>query len=132
MPSGRVLGDWCASIHPGGDIAAVREMWLCLRVGGLLLLGVPTCAQDQLPFPAHRMYGPHRLPQLLRAAPFRLVGRVWDGNVVRGTDLSAAPTLFPADCGADAWKHQQVLVLRKEAHAGGGVPWVHPAQSSRR
>ncbi len=55
-----------------------------LRPGGTLLLGVPTNAEDDVYFPQHRLYGPVRLPQLLKLRGFHLLGRVWNNHTVVG------------------------------------------------
>ena len=80
------------------------------------------------------MYGPRRTPRLLRG--FEVLGRVWDGEIVRdGLHPSTSPPLFPPVAeftpvghakprqldplrplkAIEAWQHQQVLVLRKNA-----------------
>ena len=98
-------------VHPEGDLAAMREIWLSLAPESVLLLGLPTCYRDVLFFPWHRIYGPRRLARMLRG--FRMLARVWDGVLVLG-GLEAAhtqPQLFPH--GACWWQHQQVLVLER-------------------
>jgi hypothetical protein len=81
-----------------------------------------------LAWPWHRIYGPQRLPALLGG--FRLVGRVWDGQVVRGKSLEAEPNLFQDVCDLVSgppkpgqlkagWQHQQVLVLAPSASEAG-------------
>ena len=58
-------------------------------------LGIPTLSPDILEFPGGRIYGPIRLPRLLRG--FKLVARIWDGHVLSG-NLSQArrdPALYP-------------------------------------
>ena len=88
-------------------------MWHCLAGGGLLLLAVPTCARDSLYWPAHRVYGPRRLPWLLRN--FTLLGRVWNGTITTGglETADAHPSLWQENCNSNSWQHQQVLVLEK-------------------
>lgn len=101
-------------LNANGDLAAIREMVLCLREGGLLLLAVPTCSRDLLLYPWHRVYGPKRLGRLLNASgELEMLGRVWGGQVVQGGLERAAvqPTLWSPKC-AD-WQHQQVLVLKR-------------------
>lgn len=75
------LGRYGDPVHPDGDLAAMAELGAFLSPSGILLLGVPTAAKDDLYFPNHRIYGPIRLPMLLRG--FRLLGRVWAGRVAR-------------------------------------------------
>ena len=69
-------------VHPEGDLAAMREIWLSLAPESVLLLGLPTCYRDVLFFPWHRIYGPRRLARMLRG--FRMLARVWDGVLVLG------------------------------------------------
>jgi hypothetical protein len=94
----------------------MAEMRHTLRDDGLLLLAVPTCRHDTLIYPKHRIYGPKRLHKLLSG--FRLVGRVWDGEVVRGglSNATHPPTLWQPNC--VMWQHQQVLVLAKAPRGG--------------
>ena len=82
------LGRYGDPLNPEGDLAAISEMGALLARGGLLLLGVPTAVLDDVVYPRHRLYGPGRLPWLLRG--WTLLGRVWDGRVVRG-GLETAP-----------------------------------------
>ena len=108
------LGRYGEPIHPDGDLAAMRELWLSLAPRGRLLLGLPTCYRDVLFFPWHRVYGPRRLRRML--VGFTLLGRVWDGALTRGTwaqvERGQPPALFPR--GSCWWQHQQVLVLQRE------------------
>ena len=109
------LGRYGDPINPNGDLAAMREIWLCMRRHGLLFFAVPTSARDALVFPANRIYGPRRLRMLLGAANFTLLGRVWDGVVVQGgmDRADEPPTLWQPS--VHAWTFQQVLVLRRES-----------------
>ena len=120
------LGRYGDPLDPDGDFAAVEEMRLCLKPGGILLLAVPVTAEDDVTWPKHRLYGPVRLPRLL--ARFNLIGRVWNGTTVLGGLENAAvePTLWvqrrPAR-GVDkkarllGWQHQPVLVLQRREYA---------------
>ena len=117
------LGRYGDPINPNGDLAAMREMRLTLRDGGLLLLAVPTCSRDELQYPGHRQYGPVRLPKLL--AGFKLLGRVRHGQLVRGglETADATPGLYrPVNrwkwqnqnySVCESWRYQPVLVLQK-------------------
>jgi Caenorhabditis protein of unknown function, DUF268 len=100
------LGRYGDPIHPHGDVRAMRDFYYHLRPGGMLFLAVPTCGQDDVVFPWHRMYGPVRLPRLLTG--FELLGHVWDGKVVRGAEMDGVYDAKPGD-----WQHQPVLVLRR-------------------
>ena len=93
-------------IHPFGDIAALREMYLSLRRGGLLFLAVPVAHEDDIVFPQHRIYGPVRLPKLLHGYEF--LGRVWNGQVVKGTLNTADvhPPLYKDPSALNTEKHQ--------------------------
>ena len=119
------LGRYSDPLNPTGDVMAMREIRLLLCRRGLLLLGVPTAAQDEVTFPVHRIYGPARLPLLLGTG-FRMLARVWDGAVVLGGLEQAAvrPPLFARTASVlranesvrkldDRWQHQQVLVLQR-------------------
>lgn len=106
------LGRYGDPIHPDGDLAAVRETRLFLRPNGLLLLALPTAPSSDVAWPLMRVYGPERLARILEG--FELLGRCWNGKVVRG-GLSAnasEPALFASPT-ALRWQHQQVLVLRR-------------------
>ena len=109
------LGRYGEPVHPDGDLAAMRELWLSLKPKGFLLLGVPTCHRDTLFFPWHRVYGPIRLERMLRG--FTLLARVWDGAVVHGGLEMAhqSPPLFGkrGSSGSCWWQNQHVLVLER-------------------
>ena len=114
------LGRYGDPVHPYGDLAAMREMWACLPVGGLLLLGIPMCAHDQLIWPDHRIYGPHRLKLLLKG--YKLLGRAWKNESLSlhgGFEGARAKAkLFelphPADGSSRcSWKVQPVLALQR-------------------
>ena len=112
------MGRYGDPVNPNGDLAAMREIYLCLRPGGILLLAVPTCKEDLLVYPNHRFYGPERLKLLVEAANFTVRARVWDGKSVEG-GLESAPQAEPALYGPDcheskwAWQYQPVLVLER-------------------
>eukprot|EP00928_Gymnodinium_smaydae_P022471 TRINITY_DN18862_c0_g1_i2.p1 TRINITY_DN18862_c0_g1~~TRINITY_DN18862_c0_g1_i2.p1 ORF type:complete len:756 (-),score=90.31 TRINITY_DN18862_c0_g1_i2:108-2375(-) len=114
------LGRYGDPINPDGDLAAMREIRACMRPGGVLLLAVPVGAVDNVVYPYHRVYGPVRLPLLLEG--YELLGRVWNGTVVRGglEHARQPPVLWcagrsqgPGGCGVKDWQHQPVLVLRR-------------------
>lgn len=114
------LGRYGDPIHPNGDLAAMQEMWSCLKPGGLLLLGIPTCSHDILIYPQHRIYGPARLKRLLRG--FTLVGRVWASQVVRGgwETADTKPTLLTLPHPGTGstkrcyWGNQPLLALTRQ------------------
>lgn len=68
----------------GSLLAAVSHLQPVGLVAGVLLLAVPTCSQDTLFYPGHRMYGPERFQLLLAASRLTMIGRVWDGDIVEG------------------------------------------------
>lgn len=114
------LGRYGDPINPEGDLAAMREIWLCLRPGGVLLLAVPVGAIDDVVYPYHRMYGPVRLPILVDG--FEVLGRIWNGTLLRGglENSRQPPTLWcsgrhkgPLGCGVKDWQHQPIIVLRR-------------------
>ena len=76
----------------------MHELRFCLKPHGWLFLAVPSCAEDLLIFPSHRLYGPARLPMLLHG--YTLVARVFDGRLVEGglSTASSSPRLFLPDC----------------------------------
>jgi hypothetical protein len=59
------LGRYGDPINPDGDIRAMQEAHERLKENGLLFLGVPI-GKDCLYWNAHRVYGPTRLPMLLK------------------------------------------------------------------
>lgn len=71
-------------VNPNGDVAALHEIFLLLKPGGIPLLAFPTCFQDMLYYPNHRFYGPLLLEFLLAHSGFVLIGRVWNGAVIKG------------------------------------------------
>ena len=103
------LGRYGDPLNPEGDLAAMHEMRLLLRSGGLLLLGIPISAHDQLMFPDARIYGPKRLKRLL--VGFTLIGRTWNGRLVQG-GLDMAPSIWRT--GTGHWDYQPLLVLRRD------------------
>ena len=78
------LGRYGDPVNPYGDLAAMRELRALLAVRGKLLLGIPVANQDDIYYPNHRIYGPVRLPWLLKESGLSLGGRVWNGRVVEG------------------------------------------------
>eukprot|EP00966_Prymnesium_polylepis_P294420 6798871-Prymnesium_polylepis.1 len=137
------LGVYGDPMNPWADVAAMQEMWLLLKPGGLLLLGVPVGILDNVVLRAEvagqrgvRFYGPVRLPRLLGSS-FELVGRVWNGIVVRGNLSSSTtqPSLWykqerrqraAGHHDVQGWQHQPVLVLRKPTGAAAAAvlsPW---------
>jgi len=56
-------------------------------------------------------------PQPALFKGYELVGRVWDGKVVRGgfDKAEEAPGIYATPSGIEDWQHQQVFVLRKPA-----------------
>lgn len=59
------LGRYGDPINPKGDLEAMQKAKDMLNPGGLLFLAVPV-GKDLLAWNAHRVYGPIRLPMLLR------------------------------------------------------------------
>jgi len=73
------LGRYGDPIFPNGDLAAMQEIYLLLKPGGSLMLGVPSEGVDENQFYSQRVYGPVRFPVLLRGWNYR--GAAMDGNV---------------------------------------------------
>lgn len=90
------LGRYTDPMNPYGDFQTMTKISCMLKPGGLLFLAVPTNKQDILHFNLHRIYGPLRLPILVRY--FHLVQ-------VFGDD-------FPSDRNDYNW--QPVLVLQNK------------------
>lgn len=63
------LGRYGDPLDPEGDFRAMEEATRHLKTDGLLFLAVPV-GQDCLAWNAHRIYGPRRLPLLLRKWTF--------------------------------------------------------------
>lgn len=59
------LGRYGDPLNPDGDILAMSKMKSILKPGGIFFLSVPV-GKDTLVWNAHRIYGKHRLPLLLR------------------------------------------------------------------
>lgn len=72
------LGRYGDPVFADGDLAAMREIYLFLKPGGTLVLGVPSEASDANPFYSQRVYGPVRFPVLTRGWNYR--GSISDGN----------------------------------------------------
>lgn len=59
------LGRYGDPVRPAADLESVQKVWCLLKPGGLFFLGLPVnSATDLLPYNAHRIYGPLRLPLL--------------------------------------------------------------------
>ena len=98
------------TVHPDGDMAALQEIWHCLRPGGVLFLGIPLSTKDALVWPFQRLYGPVRLPKLLEN--FTLLAHVRHGHVTKFHSWAQSSTRIFG--GTGRWAYQPVLVLRKE------------------
>lgn len=72
------LGRYGDPVFPDGDLAAMREIYLLLKPGGTLVLGVPSEGADAIPFYSQRVYGPVRFPVLLRG--WNYCGAISDGK----------------------------------------------------
>ena len=59
------LGRYGDPLDPDGDLLAMDVARCVIKPGGVLMLGMPT-GPDATVFNAHRIYGRHRLPLLLR------------------------------------------------------------------
>ena len=59
------LGRYGDPINPDGDFEAMQNMKRIVKPGGLMFLALPV-GKDVLAWNAHRVYGRHRLPLLLR------------------------------------------------------------------
>ncbi|CAI5469788.1 unnamed protein product [Closterium sp. Yama58-4] len=92
------LGRYGDPLNPNGDLHRMMKIRGLLKPGGLFLLGVPV-GNDTLVFNAHRVYGPIRMPLLLKG---------WELlNVFGVSSLEAA---YKEN--GDAGTMQPVMVLR--------------------
>ena len=109
------LGRYGEPLNPFGDVAAMAELRHLLRpAAGLLLLGAPLGARDDVHFPWHRIYGPKRLPLLLRG--FDWLGHVWNGEVT----TRASPNTPPSRKEAQAIGHRGAAWRRANVGARPG------------
>lgn len=90
------LGRYGDPINPEGDFAAMDRAKQMLKPGGLLFLAVPV-GRDLVAWNAHRVYGPLRLPLLLK-----------------GWTLVESFGFQESDFQRRVEDHQPVFVLRKE------------------
>jgi len=72
------LGRYGDPVFADGDLAAMREIYLFLKPGGTLVIGVPTEGTDANYFYSERRYGPVRFPVLTRGWNYR--GSIADGH----------------------------------------------------
>lgn len=72
------LGRYGDPLFADGDLAAMREIYLFLKPGGTVVLGVPSSGDDENHFYSERRYGPVRFPVLTRGWNYR--GSIADGN----------------------------------------------------
>ena len=93
------LGRYGDDLNPNGDLETVAQIRESMAEGGLFFLGVPV-GQDALMWNAHRVYGPKRLPLLLKG--FRELE--WIG--FDKADLKDVPLFF--------YDHQPLIVLERE------------------
>jgi hypothetical protein len=60
------LGRYGDPINPNGDLEAMQNMKEVIEPNGILFLGIPIENTDSLVWNHHRIYGPKRLPLLLK------------------------------------------------------------------
>jgi len=53
-------------LDPDGDLSAMKEVWLKVAPGGIFIFHVPLNKKDEYAWVSQRMYGPSRLPIILR------------------------------------------------------------------
>ncbi len=95
------LGRYGDPLNPDGDLEAMAACHRSLKMGGLLFLGIPL-GQDCVVFNAHRIYGRHRLPLLLKGYALLDVFTCY---------RSAAPE-FPFRQPLGEYRDQMLLVLQ--------------------
>jgi hypothetical protein len=93
------LGRYGDPINPDGDLHAMQDAGTYVKEDGIFFLGVPL-GSDCLVWNAHRIYGPVRLPLLLRD---------WLPLDV----YSICSSVFDAPPGG-VWHRQPLLVLKKD------------------
>lgn len=75
------LGRYGEPLNPNGDIEAMNRVKAALVPGGLLFLAVPCATTDVLVWNANRVYGPRRLPLLLKGWNFLFMfGDIYTGE----------------------------------------------------
>jgi hypothetical protein len=98
-------------LDPDGDLAAMNEAWIKLTPGGVLLLNVPVGHDDGFYWYSQRIYGPARLPLLLR-------GWTYEG-LATSTGILAPTIPFQLNRVSSGFP---VFVLRKPVYAT--TPWI--------
>lgn len=96
-------GRYGDALDPDGDLAALEEIWLKIKPGGVLLLNVPLSRDDNFFWYGQRDYGPTRLPLLTRGFDYL-------GLVTRAQSYTAVETL---DLEVVSHGGSPVLILRK-------------------
>jgi len=89
-------------LDPDGDLAAMKEAWLKVAPGGWLLLQVPVGPNDSFRNYSQRIYGPARLPLLIRG--WEYVGMA-TSNKMYGPEEAFMLSEVPKD--------SSVIILRK-------------------
>merc|ERR1712086_453191 len=85
-----------------GDVAAMKETWLKVAPGGWLLLQVPVGSDDSFMNYSQRVYGPARLPILIRG---------WEYS-----GMATSDTMYGPEEGfmlSEVPKDSSVIILRK-------------------
>ena len=96
-------------LDPDGDLADMKEIWLKVALGGLLLLNVPFNTVDAFYWVSIRVYGPERLLLLIRG--WEYVGLATPDKLYESKDpFSLTDT---AKLG-----NSNVIILRKPASVG--------------
>ena len=86
------LGRYSDPINPYGDLQSLVKLTCMLKPGGLLFLAFPVSRVDQLWWNVHRIYGPIRIPLVLRHYHLlQVFGDIAEGN---------------------SWANQPVLVMQ--------------------
>lgn len=96
------LGRYGDPMDPYGDQHAMNEFWSLLKPDGILLLAIPLWPDDQITSLLARLYGPIRLPWLIRGWEFLgCINRgVWSNRVPLNQD----------------WGWHPIIALRKTSH----------------
>lgn len=112
------LGRYGDPLIPDGDLQAMRFAWEHLVDNGLLFLGVPL-GKDCVVWNAHRVYGRHRLPLLLRG---------WDVLGVYGefTMPEGGQSVFDVSLYESGYLQPLMVLRRAEEDSTAGTEFLKP------
>jgi hypothetical protein len=94
-------------LDPDGDLVAMKEVWLKVAPGGFFLLNVPFGSTDRFHWYSMRVYGPSRLPVLIRG--WEYVGVATPDKLYGSKDSFSLKSMD---------QNNNVIILRKPASVG--------------